>query len=110
MVAEPPSELIVVLTTAGSDEEARRLARALVERKLAACVSVVPGVRSVYRWRGRICDESEMLLVSKTTRARFETLATAIRELHSYDVPEIVALPADAVDPAYAAWLRAAIE
>ncbi len=105
-----PDAPIVVLTTAGSDEEAQRIARALIERKLAACVNVVPGVRSIYAWQGEICDDMEFLLISKTTPARFEALAAAIRELHAYEVPEIVALPTHAVDPAYATWLGEAVK
>jgi len=109
MAGDESSEPLVVLTTTGSEEEASRIARALVERRLAACVNIVAGVRSVYAWRGEICDDAEMLLVSKTTRGRFEALAATIRELHSYDVPEIVALPTAAVDPAYAAWLAGSV-
>ena len=100
---------IVVLTTAGSDEEAERLARGLLERRLAACVNVVPAVRSFYTWKGETCDDREILLVSKTTAGRYDALAEAIRELHSYDVPEIVALPTHAVDEAYARWLGDAV-
>lgn len=103
-------ETLVVLTTAESLEEGAHIAKTLVERKLAACVNVVPGVRSIYSWKGEICDDAEVLLVSKTNRARFEDLATAIRDLHSYDVPEIIALPPHAVDPAYAAWLGDALK
>ncbi len=106
MPPEESDDTLVVLTTAGSDEEGRALARILVEAHLAACVNVIPGVRSIYRWEGSVCDEGEVLLVSKTTRARFDALAAAIRKHHSYDVPEIVALPAAAVDPIYAQWLR----
>jgi periplasmic divalent cation tolerance protein len=102
-------DVLVVLTTSGSEGEGRAIARALVERKLAACVNLLPGVRSIYVWKGEVCDDAEVLLVSKTTRARFPALAEAIRELHSYDVPEIVALPAADVDPAYAAWLTDAV-
>lgn len=105
MTETAESEPIVVLTTAANGDEAARIARHLVEKKLAACVNVLPGVRSIYAWQGEVCDDAEVLLVTKTTRARFEALAAAIRELHSYDVPEIVALPTTAVDPAYAAWL-----
>jgi len=95
----------VVLSTVGSESEASRLAHALVERGLAACVNVVPGVRSVYRWEGRIHDEAEWLLVIKTRRERFEELRRAIRELHSYEQPEIVMLEIADGDSGYLRWL-----
>src|SRR4029453_7754144 len=97
----------VVLTTAGSDEEASKIASALVERGLAACVSVVPGVRSTYRWEGRMLTESESLLVIKTRRERFEAVRRAIREMHSYDVPEVILLEIAEGDPDYLAWIDA---
>ncbi|HZN55374.1 MAG TPA: divalent-cation tolerance protein CutA [Candidatus Polarisedimenticolaceae bacterium] len=97
----------VVLTTAGSDEEASKIASALVERGLAACVSVVPGVRSTYRWEGRMLTESESLLVIKTRRERFEAVRRAIREMHSYDVPEVILLEIADGDPDYLAWIDA---
>ena len=103
------NDVLVVLTTVGSVDEASSIARHLVERKLAACVNIVPGIRSIYAWQGEICDDGELLLVTKTTRGRFDALSAAIRATHSYDVPEIVAVPADAVDPAYATWLRDAV-
>ena len=109
MASGGETETWVVLSTASNDDEGRRLARALVERRLAACVNVVPGVRSVYVWQGEVCDEAEVLLVAKTRRERACDLARAIRELHSYDVPEIVALPAAFVDSDYAAWLGDAL-
>src|SRR5262245_753713 len=99
----------VVLSTAGTEAEASRIARALVERRLAACVNVVPGVSSTYRWRGAIQTESEWLLVVKTRKDRFEEVRAAIRELHSYEVPEIVMLDVVAGDAAYLAWLDASV-
>lgn len=109
MASNETNDALVVLTTAGSETEASNIARALVERKLAACVNLIPGVRSIYAWQGEICDDPEILLISKTTRGRFDALAAAIRELHSYDVPEIIALPTSEVDDAYAAWLTDAV-
>ena len=98
--------MIVVLTTVGSEDDAVRLANALVERRLAACVNVVPGVRSIYRWQGAVQDDRELLLVVKTTAERQAALTAALGELHPYEVPEIVALEAGFVAPAYARWLR----
>jgi len=105
-VAKAGEKAIVVLTSVGTPAEAERIAHHLVERRLAACVSLVPRIRSIYRWEGEVQDDAEVLMISKTLAGRFEALAACIRELHSYDVPEIVALPAAAVERAYAAWLR----
>ena len=95
----------VILTTAGDEEEAGRIARELVERRLAACVSVVPGVRSTFRWQGAIRSDSEWLLVVKTRAETFEAVRQAIRELHSYEQPEIVLLPIADGDAGYLAWI-----
>ncbi len=96
---------IVVLTTVASEEQASRLARGLVELRHAACVNIVPIRRSVYRWRGEICDEPELLLVIKSRSEEYEALAAAIRELHSYEQPEILALEVARGDAGYLAWL-----
>ena len=95
----------VVLTTAGSEEQARAIAGALVQRRLAACVNIVSGTCSIYRWKGEIQEEEEKLLVIKSSRRLFPALREAIRELHSYDVPELLALPVEDGDPAYLGWL-----
>jgi periplasmic divalent cation tolerance protein len=99
------SERLVVLSTAGSAADAERIAQALVERRLAACVNVVPGVVSVYRWKGAVERDAEHLLVIKTLRSRFEALCEAIVALHPYAVPEVVALPVEAGHAPYLAWL-----
>lgn len=98
-------EPIVVLTTVGTEEEANRIAEELVERRHAACVNMVPGVRSVYRWKGKVCRDSEYLLVVKTMREEYETLAAAIRELHSYELPEILAFNIRGGDSAFLEWI-----
>jgi periplasmic divalent cation tolerance protein len=95
----------IVLSTAPDREIAERIARGLVERGLAACVSLVPGVRSVYRWKGEIEGAEEVLLVAKTVAERLEGLEKALKELHPYEVPEVVALEADRVEASYLAWL-----
>lgn len=102
-------DVVLVLTTVSLEDDAQRLAAALVERRLAACVNVVPGVRSIYRWQGAVQDDRELLLVVKTTRDRLEDAMAAIGELHPYEVPEIVTLEAGAVSAAYGAWLRDAV-
>ncbi len=91
----------VVLTTAANGQEARLIANALVEERLAACVNIIGGVTSVYRWEGAIQEDSELLLVAKTRQSRYEDVRVRIRELHSYDVPEVIALDISSVDPAY---------
>jgi periplasmic divalent cation tolerance protein len=99
------TDKIVVLSTCGSAEEARLLARALVEKRLAACVSVVPGVRSVYRWKEAIEEEEEVLLVIKTSRPLLEELRAEIERLHSYEVPEVIAMQVVGGSERYLEWL-----
>ena len=99
------SGIAVVLTAAGSEAEASNIAKALVERKLAACVNVISGVASTYRWKGAVTTDTEWLLVIKSRTDRFEELRAAIRELHSYELPEIVMVEAVGVDPAYRSWI-----
>jgi periplasmic divalent cation tolerance protein len=100
------TDALLVLVTAPSAEVAAGLARALVEARLAACGSVVPGLRSLYRWEGRVQDEAEVLLLLKTTRARFEALRDEVLRRHPYQVPEVLALPVEAGSAAYLAWLE----
>jgi periplasmic divalent cation tolerance protein len=94
----------VVLVTAASEAEAENIAKSLVEHKLAACVSLSP-IRSIYTWQGEIHAESEWQLVIKTDLAKFEALKTKVQELHSYEVPEIIAIPIIAGSDAYLNWL-----
>lgn len=101
------SDKIVVLSTCGSAEEAASIARALVERRLAACVNIVPGVRSVYRWKGAVEEAEEWLLIVKSSQALFERLEEELRKMHSYETPEIVALPVVAGSASYLEWLGA---
>jgi periplasmic divalent cation tolerance protein len=99
------TDALLVLVTTPSAEEAARLARALVEARLAACGNVVPQLRSIYRWQGEVHDEAEALLILKTTRASFAALRERVLELHPYDVPEVLALPVEAGSADYLAWL-----
>jgi periplasmic divalent cation tolerance protein len=96
----------IVLTTAGSPEEAEKIARALVERRLAACVNIVPQIQSVYRWKDKIEQETEWLLIVKTKGNVFESVADAIKELHSYELPECVMLEVDSGSERYLNWIR----
>ena len=96
---------LVVLSTFPDADTAVRVARTLVEQQLATCVNVVPTVRSIYRWEGKVCDEGETLAVIKTTAERYAALAAKIAELHPYQVPEVIALPLAGGHPPYLAWL-----
>jgi periplasmic divalent cation tolerance protein len=99
------SEYVQVLTTIGSEEEAGWLARLLVERRLAACVQVSGPITSRYRWEGGAQTEQEWQCLAKTTRAAYDEVEAAIREVHSYDEPEIIATPIVAGSPGYLAWI-----
>ena len=98
---------LAVFITASNHDEARRIANTLVEEKLTACVQVLPQMESVYRWQGAIERQSEILLIAKTTTGSFDELEKRVRELHSYDTPEIVAVPIVAGSDAYLEWLSA---
>jgi periplasmic divalent cation tolerance protein len=99
------SDALVVLVTVPNAETADKLADALVGEHLAACVNVVPGIRSIYRWQGKIERDAELLCLVKTTRAGFERLRARVVELHPYDVPEVIALPVELGHAPYLAWL-----
>jgi periplasmic divalent cation tolerance protein len=100
----------IVLTTAGSKEEARNIAHALVERKLAACVNIVPKIESIYRWQGKVETAEECLLVIKTTAAASDKVRDAIRELHSYELPECFSILIDAGSEEYLKWIADEVE
>ena len=94
-----------MLVTVGSESEAETIAGALLDERLAACVTIGGPIRSVYRWQGRLADDREWQLVIKTRAALFDALADRVRALHSYDVPEIIGLPVTAGSPTYLEWL-----
>jgi periplasmic divalent cation tolerance protein len=100
------SDKKIVLTTAGTREEAGKIARALVERRLAACVNVIGPMQSVYRWKGAVEDAEEWLLLVKTTHAAVDQVRATIKELHSYELPECVVLPIEDGSREYLAWLE----
>ncbi len=108
-MATESTQYIVALVTCPPDR-AETLARTVVEERLAACVNIVGGVRSVYFWQGQMCDDSEALLVMKTRLARFEQLRARVVALHPYEVPEVVALPMVAGHAAYLQWLAQSTE
>ena len=99
------TDKIVVLATCESDEEARRIARDLVTRRLAACVNLIPKVRSIYHWKGAVEEGEETLLMIKSARPLFDQLRAAIAHLHSYEVPEMIALPIVDGSAAYLDWM-----
>ena len=103
-------DAIVVIMTAASGEEATRLAEMLVGAHLAACVQILPEIESVYRWQGKIERQAEVLLLAKTTRGKFDDLEREVRALHSYDTPEIVAVPIVIGSAPYLEWLVKATE
>ena len=100
------TDKIVVLSTCATEEEAAKLARVLVEARVAACVTMVPGARSVYRWQGAIESAAECLLIIKSSRRLFEPLRTALEEAHAYDVPEVLAMPVVEGSAKYVNWLE----
>ena len=105
------TDKLVVLVTCASAAEAKRIARAVVEARLAACVNILPGtVQSIYWWKGKVESSRERLLLIKTSRKHLEKLQAAVEQMHSYDVPEFIALPIVAGSPAYLGWLKECLE
>jgi periplasmic divalent cation tolerance protein len=100
-------DVVALLVTAPDEETGRRIARALVEERLAACVNVLPGVHSIYRWKGAVEEASEVMLVAKTRAERAGLLAARVRALHPYELPEVVALPVTDGSRAYLRWVIA---
>ena len=99
----------IVLTTAGSQEEAQKIARALVERRAAACVNIVAGVEAIYRWENKVERAGEWLLLIKTTAEEFESVRDIISELHSYDLPECICLTIENGNPDYLDWIEESV-
>lgn len=101
---------IVVITTVGDEEQGNLLAGELVARRQAACVNLVPGVRSSYRWQGKVCRDTEMLLVIKTLASEFEAVAATIHELHSYELPEILAFDVARGEERFLRWVAESLD
>jgi periplasmic divalent cation tolerance protein len=101
------TDAMVVMTTVASADEAVTLIKTLLERRLIACGQIIPGVRSLYRWNGKIADESEVIVYLKTRAARLDSLEVAFAELHPYKVPELLALPVTAGLAKYLSWINA---
>ena len=102
-------EAVVAITTVGNEEQANLVSRELVGRRLAACVNIVPIRRSVYRWEGKVCEDSEFLLLIKTLDTAYEAIEEAIRELHEYELPEILTFPVGKGEPRFLEWIAGAV-
>jgi periplasmic divalent cation tolerance protein len=100
----------IVLSTAGSQDEARKLAQHLVEHQLAACVNIIPHIESIYRWQGKMESSTEWLLLIKTTQEKFPLLGDAIRQLHSYELPECISLVIEDGSPPYLDWIAQSVK
>lgn len=105
-MAIDPTAAIAVFMTAATAEEANRIAEMIVGSRLAACVQILPKMESVYRWQGKVERQPEILLIAKTTAAKFEDLEREVRAIHSYETPEIVAVALTAGSNRYLDWLR----
>ena len=99
------SGYITIFITVGSAEEGENIGKALVEERLIACVNIIPGIRSIFHWEGKICDEEELLLIAKSKEGLFHKIKERVIELHSYDVPEIIALPIPWGSEDYLKWI-----
>ncbi|HTR04533.1 MAG TPA: divalent-cation tolerance protein CutA [Thermoanaerobaculia bacterium] len=99
-------ELIVVVTSVGTEEQALDVAHALVRARRAACVNILPNVHSVYRWKGRVCDDGEMLLLIKTRASQFEGVREIIQRVNTYELPEVLGYRVDLASPGFAAWIE----
>ena len=99
-------EFVVVFMTAPGMEEAEKLAGTIVEEKLAGCVNIIHGIRSIYSWKGKVEDDPEVLMIAKTRKDLFDSLKTRVMELHSYDVPEVISVPVLQGSDDYLNWLR----
>ena len=102
----PHADALVVMTTVATSDEAVALVRALLDRRLIACGTLLPGSRSLYRWEGKVADEQEVVILLKTRSARLESLQMAFAELHPYKVPELLALPVEAGLERYLSWIN----
>jgi periplasmic divalent cation tolerance protein len=103
-------EIAVVMTSVGTEQQAVEISEELIVRRLATCVNIVPCLRSIYRWKGKICEDTEYLLLIKTPKRLFERVSQAIREFHSYELPEILALSVTGAEENFHRWILQMVE
>jgi periplasmic divalent cation tolerance protein len=101
---------IVVVTTVGTEEQAYLIAREIVARRQAACVNIIPGIRSIYRWKGKICKDGELMLLVKSLEGEFEGIAATLRELHSYELPEILSFTVAQGEQKFLEWIAGSVD
>jgi periplasmic divalent cation tolerance protein len=98
-------KISVVMTSVGTEQQAVEISEELISRRLATCINIVPCLRSIYRWKGKVCEDTEYLLLIKTPEKLFEQISSAIREYHSYELPEILAVPVTAAETSFHQWV-----
>jgi periplasmic divalent cation tolerance protein len=103
-------DITLVMTSVGTEQQAVEISEELIARRLATCVNIVPCLRSIYRWKGKVCEDTEYLLFIKTPVSLFEQVSDAIREYHSYELPEILALPISAAETNFHQWVLQMVE
>jgi periplasmic divalent cation tolerance protein len=103
-------DLLVVVTSVGTEEQAIDIAHALIRNRQAACVNLMPNVHSIYRWKGRVCDDGEFLLFIKTRAREFEGVRETIQKMNTYELPEVLSYRVDGSSPGFAAWIRKSTE
>ena len=102
--------ITVVLTSVGTEQQAVEISEELIARRLATCVNIVPCLRSIYRWKGKVCEDTEYLLLVKTPKRLFDRVSDAIREFHSYELPEILSLKVEDAESAFHEWILRMVE
>ena len=103
-------KITVVMTSVGTEQQAVEISEELITRRLATCINIVPCLRSIYRWKGKVCEDTEYLLLIKTPEKLFDEVSSAIREYHSYELPEILALPVTAAETNFHQWVLQMVE
>jgi periplasmic divalent cation tolerance protein len=105
LMKESAAPILVIMVTVGNQKEARRIGKRMVDAKLAACANIIPAIESIYRWKGKVEKSQEVLLIFKSTRVRYAALEKAIKAIHTYDTPEIIALPVKKGLAQYIGWV-----